>query len=800
MKIFSIFITNFRSVLRRFKVATILSILGLSMAFAAFLVLMMQVSYEWSYDRFHKNADRIYRVEPEYIINPESEETPQQTRMAILARPLADAFVSTSPHIIEGALIHNWANSEDFIIEHENQRKGFKETVYRITPSYLRMFDFKLIEGNVSAMEKGPDKVIIPESMAKKFFGSKPATGQYMSGEGWQNEIVGVYRDFPGNSSVENVIYRKIRDNEGVGEWYMRSYECYVLIDDPKNAETITSNFHIPDEAGFKGVHLLNLPDIYYSTDTGFDNHVIKGSRTQVQILFFIAFLVIIIAAINFVNFSNAIVPIRLRSVNTQKVLGCPVYLLRISMMIEAIIICLLSFGVGVGIFEILSKTSFAFTVGGGLNLGSNVSLLAGTGVLAIIVGIVSGLYPARYITSFPPALVLNGNFGLSARGKVLRNILVGFQFTVSFALIIIAIFVILQNSYMFNPSSLGFDKEQIVVLKLNDKLRKQPELLRQRLTALSEINEIAHVNRVPGEGNETNVTGFNRDYLGKDINFRLIATEPSILKVLGISVTGGRDFIPEDRIEGAFIFNEIAQKQFNLEAGNILTHDWQADWDGVHYEEHSREIIAGFMPDIRYNSFFMDSEPFAFYVADPRSVSSNELIRINAGVNYPALVEKIRETLKEIDPDYTLDIHLYDEILENLYLKELRMGQQISFFSLVAILISLVGIFGMVLFESAYKRKEIGIRKVFGATAGNILRMFNRVYIRILCICFVIAAPFAWFTVIRWLENFVYRTPVYWWVFAIAFIAVGIITIAIVTFQNWRVANINPVDSIKKS
>jgi putative ABC transport system permease protein len=397
--------------------------------------------------------------------------------------------------------------------------------------------------------------------------------------------------------------------------------------------------------------------------------------------------------------------------------------------------------------------------------------------------------------------LVLNGNFGLSAKGKVLRNILVGFQFTVSFALIITAMFVILQNRYMFDTSSLGFDKEQIVVLKLNNNLRKQQhELLRQRLTAMSEISEIAHVNRVPGEGDATNVTGFNRDYSDRNINFRLIATEPGILKVLGISVTGGRDFIPEDQIEGAFIFNEIARKQFNMEAGNVLTLDRQYDWDGVHYDEHFRETLVGFMPDIRYNSFFMDSEPFAFYVANSWGVGPNELIRINAGVNYPAFVEKIRKTLKDIDPDYTLDIRLYDEILENLYRKELLLGQQISFFSLVAILISLVGIFGMVLFESAYKRKEIGIRKVFGATAGNILRMFNRVYIRILCICFVIAAPLAWFTVTRWLENFVYRTPVHWWVFAIAFIAVGTITIATVTFQNWRVANINPVDSINRS
>jgi putative ABC transport system permease protein len=797
MKIFSIFLTNFRSVLRRFKMATILNILGLSMAFAAFLILMMQVSYDWGYDRFHKNVDCIYRVEPNNKLNDSV-----TNNVAILPRPFFDALVSSSPHIVEGTLIKRFASPEYLVIEQENQRDGFKETIYQILPNYLRIFDFKMIEG-VSASIESPDKVIIPESMAKKFFGSQSAIGQHIAGEGWRNEIVGVYRDFPDNSIVENVIYRKIPDNEGVGNWYMRSYECYILLDNPKSIDVL-SNFRISARSDippeFSGVRLVNLPDVYYTTDSGFDFQKNKGSRTQVGILFFIAFLIIIIAAINFTNFSNAMVPMRLRSINTQKVLGCPVPILRISLLVEAIVICLLSFGIGVGIVDILSNTSFAYTVSGGLNLGSHVSLLAGTGLFAILVGFISGSYPAWRITSFPPALVLKGNFGLSPKGKVLRNILVGFQFTVSFVLIVTAIFVILQNRYMFTPSALGFDKEQIAVIKLNNELIKQQELLRQRLTALSEINEMACVGNLPGEGGEYSVSGYSRVYLDRNIEFRFIIAEPTILKVLGISVTGGRDFIPEDQIEGAFIFNEIARKQYNLETPNILTYDQTYEWGGVKYENHFREALVGFMPDIRYNSFFLDSGPFAFFVTKNGGGSETMLVRINSGVNYHALVEKIRGTVKDIDPDYPLEMHLYDEILENLYQKEIRLGQQISFFSLVAIIISLMGIFGMVLFESAYKRKEIGIRKVFGATSAGILRMFNKGYFRILCICFVIAAPVAWYAVTRWLESFVYRTPLHWWVFAVAFIAVGTITIATVTFQNWRAANTNPINSIKEN
>jgi putative ABC transport system permease protein len=792
MKIFSIFLTNFRSVLRRFKMATILNILGLSMAFAAFLILIIQVTYDWNYDRFHKNADCIYRLEPKW-----KGENNTESHTAVLPRPLVEAFVSSSPHVIESALISKFGGTVYFIIEHENQREGFRELFYRITPDYLRVFDFKMIEGVAASMDEGPDKVIIPESMAKKFFGSQSAIGQYITGGSWRTEIVGVYRDFPDNSSVKNVIYEKIPDNEGVGNWYMQNYECYVQIDNPENTADILSNFRIPEEPNmpkFAGVRLVSLRDIYYTTNSNFDFQKNKGSRTQVGILFFIAFLIIIIAAINFTNFSNAMAPMRLRSINTQKVLGCSVPILRISLLVEAVVICLLSFGIGVGIVDILSETSFAYTVSGGLNLGSHIPLLTGTGLFAILVGIVSGLYPAWRITSFPPALVLKGNFGLSPKGKVLRNILVGFQFTVSFALIVTAIFVILQNRYMFNPSALGFDKEQVAVIKLSPKLKKQQELLRQRLTALSEINEMAYVGNVPG--GEDIMQKLGRIYLDKNIEFRVIAAEPTILKVLGISVTGGRDFIPDDQIEGAYIFNDIARKQYNLEAGNVLTFDWE----DTNYQMHLRETLVGFMPDIRYNSFFRESEPFAFYVTNTGDVGGTELIRINAGVNYPALVEKISKTVKEIDPDHPLDIHLYNEILENLYRQEVRLGQQISFFSLVAIIISLMGIFGMVLFESAYKRKEIGIRKVFGATSAGILRMFNKGYFRILCICFVIAAPVAWYAVTRWLESFVYRTPLHWWVFAVAFIAVGTITIATVTFQNWRAANTNPINSIKEN
>ena len=256
----------------------------------------------------------------------------------------------------------------------------------------------------------------------------------------------------------------------------------------------------------------------------------------------------------------------------------------------------------------------------------------------------------------------------------------------------------------------------------------------------------------------------------------------------MGVEVTEGRDFRQEDMNTqwGVYVFNETARKKFSLESGTTI------NYGGI-------EII-GFMPDIKFASFRSAVEPMAFYVPGTEwedEPLSYAYIKLKAGTNLRAAMSHIHTTLAGFDTEHSFEVRFFDEVLQRLYEKEIALNMLITLFSLIAIFISIVGVFGLVVFDSECRRKEIGIRKVFGASATGIILMFNQTYFRILLICFVIAAPLAWYAVSRWLQHFAYKTQMYWWVYLLAFAAVGIITIGTVTFQNWRVANSNPVEAI---
>lgn len=779
-------VRNFLNVLNRFRMASFLNIAGLSVAFAAFLLLVMQVEYEWGYDRFHTNADRLFRLEIEYN---------EWGAQVVLSRPLIDAFLASSPHVQKGTLIDRWSTEKYVTVESEGERQTFKEFVYTVYPAYADVLDFEMTEGEKSCLAV-EGKVMIPERMARLFFGDEPAVGQVLIGEGWTAEVGGVYKDFPANSIISNVIYQKIPDTQSMDAWGQSNYECYLLLDDPASAPKVLDNFRNTfrrDDWDWKekDLRLVNLPDVHFKTDCNFDSQKEKGSYAQLQVLLGIAILIVLIATINFMNFSNALVPMRLRSVNTQKVLGSSVSLIRVSMLLEAVGICLLSYMIALLIVYCLSGTSMEGLISGGISLASHIRLLVGGGAFVVVVGVAAGSWPSWYITSFPPALVLKGNFGLSPKGRSFRNVLVGIQFIASFVLVIAALFITWQNNSMLR-TPLGFDKDRIAVVKLNKKLRGMPELIRQRLTTLTGVEALSFVSNVPGGGDE--YSSWGRDYKGENIQVTVIQADMDILKVLDLPLLEGRDFLPEDLSgDGTYVFNEQAKELYKLNAGDVIALDWG--------DMHIRETVAGFVPDIKYNSFRGDLSPFAFFVGKNTMAGAREnlMIRVRPGTDYAELKEKVEGALQALDTDYPLDMRFYNEIQERLYQKELLLGKQISFFSLLAMFISLVGVFGVVLFESEYKRKEISIRKVFGASMAELLRSSNLIYLRIVTVCFLIAAPVAWYGVERWQENFTFKVTLHWWLFLAAYLFITFITLATVTFQNWQAANENPVDSIKR-
>ena len=639
---------------------------------------------------------------------------------------------------------------------------------------------------------------MVPRSLADKLFGEDiSVVGKTLRAEEniWTKSaklftIGAVYKDFPENTQLRNVVYTAIDPDYNINNFSSSNWVCYLLLDNPAMADEVADNFN--RHFDFKKIYhegeqirLVPLTDIYYMNETQDGGTFRSGNKEVTALLFGIALLIVIVAAINFTNFSTSLTPLRIKSINTQKVLGSSDTLLRRSLLIEAALISFIAWLVSLVIVWGLDWAEALPFIEADLSLVSNLPIVFLCGIVALVIGWLAGIYPAYYITSFPPALVLKGSFGLSPSGRKLRTTLICVQFVVSIVLIIGACFVQIQNSYMRN-FSLGFDKDQVAIVELNETMyNKHHDTYVNRLKENPGIEDVAFAMEKVGSKDGYNTNGGN--YKGKDFQYFIIIASSNFLRVMGIPVIEGRDFSKADELSDhvSYIFNRTAMEGLDMQVGDA-------------FDSYSSGHLVGFSDDVKFTSLRGGEDNIAFLVGNFGYSLPISYIRLKAGSDIHAVVGHIQETMRELDPSYPFNIEFYDEIFNHLYRKEENLRDLVTVFSLLAIIISLVGVFGLVVFETQYRRKEIGIRKVHGATVGEILLMFNKAYLRIVGICFVIAAPIAWQGAKMWLEGFAYKTPLHWWVFLIALLIVTVITLLTVSFQNWKAANENPVNSIK--
>ena len=789
-------IRNLLYLFKRFKTAVVLNLFGLTIAFAAFLLIVMQVDYEMNYDAMHSKSGRTFRLEANHG---------EFEHNAIHCLMFSDAFVNSSAHITDYSYRYPFYGGERYCqideVDDQGEAKVFKENFQLCLPNISDVFDFHMKEGSVECLSI-PGSVLFPESVAKRLFDKQSAIGKRirMSGSsGWQPvsttilTIGGVYKDFPGNTTVQNRIYVPMDQLDLLkSSWQMYANEIYVTLDDPLNKEEVLDHFNktfdfAKSQMGSAqeiALRLTSLKDVYYTHDTTFDFNP-KGHRETNYVLLGIAFLILFIAGINFTNLTTSLIPLRLKTINTHRVLGCSIYKLRAISLIESIVICLISYILALFIVNDLSYTPIANWVDADIRLSQYKGLILLTALIAILTGCLAGLYPAIRSTSYAPALVLKGSFGLSPKGKKVRVALIGFQYTVSIALIIVTLFMGLQNHFMTSSEQLGFNKDQVAIVNLTPEIyaKHKPQYI-QKLKDYPGIEDVAFsVYELSKEDDMIDLEYARHE--DKDVFFKVFYASENFLSVMDIQVEEGRDFTREDlnKAQSDYIINPAAERDFHLHPG----------------DRFNDRTVLGVSKDFRFNSCRIASSPFVFAlnndIPNPKLVS---YIRFNSKTNLQEAVVHVRETLKEIDPTFPFEISFYNTILNNLYQKEQTLGKLISLFGIMAILISIVGVFGLVLFETQYRRKEIGIRKINGATTGQILLMFNKTYIRIVSVCFIISIPIAWMGTQQWLENFAYKTPLHLWVFIVAFLIILSVTIGTVTFRNWQAANENPVNSVK--
>ena len=692
---------NLLHVIRNFKAAFILNLLGLAVAFTAFMMIMMQVRHDLTFDRCYDGAERIFRLDIEI----------DGRGQAIVNRPLARLFCQSSPEITAGCIMDAGPASNFWYTGEGGTRKGSKETFWDVSPGTLDVFGFMMAEGGNDALD-APLSAVIPESMAKRLFGE---------GFSWED----------GNLKLT----------------------------------------------------LHSLPELHFKSAGQFDG-LPKASRGTVNALIAIAFIILLIAGINFTNFSTALAPMRIRGINTRKVLGSSNLTIRCGIVGEIILISAIAYLLSVLMLRLAGMTPLSSLLDCDMSLGRNVGIILACAAAAVILGTLSALYPAFYMTSLPPALVLKGSFGLSASGRRLRTVLVGVQFTAAFALVIAASFIWLQNRHMLK-TPLGYDKDQLIVTDINENISKSGDAFKEDIRRTAGVENVSFSAFTLAAGDFYMTWG--REFRGEQISFACLPVDHDFLNTMGISVTEGRNFSAEDEMKenGTYIFNETARRQYDMHAGEDIYGD----------------EIAGFIPDINFASMRQSITPMAFYMFGKEHWGSpfqTAYVRVSAGSDLRAVRKAVEDCLRNFDPEYPFQVRFYDSILESTYQKEQRTGSLIALFSLVAIFISIVGVFSLVVFDCEYRRKETAVRKVLGSTGGEITGMFCRSYLTVLAVCFVIGAPVAWLAVDKWLESFAYRTPLHWWVFPAAFAAIAAVTLLTVAWQSWRVANENPVKNLR--
>ena len=798
------YIKNFITLLRRYTTSSLLNVVGMSVAFAAIYLIMVQVKYDFSYDKVIPNSENIYRLE---IPNWWQEGKYMHT----WNRQLPDDICAGIPEIEAGGTIETYAwSGNNYSIKRNHTIDNLKIKTVEAELEGLEVFQFEFVEGGLENFTIS--SMIISEETAEKF---DLKVGDVLTvGRGLESDktcdIVGVFKNFPKPSNLaicEGWVCMEPQEDSDPSEW---GYPYYVRLNEDATPVDIESklrsqmveyflnmgNTYEDVESEIKRFtpRLNPLPAIYFD-ELSYSPR--QGNLSTTYSLIAIALLILVISFINFINFFFALIPVRIKAINTYKVFGAPTSKLRLNIIFETLGLTILSILGAMVIVFTFAQTPLSEYISASVSLKENWQLALTMILFLMIFAFVISLYPAFYITKFNPSLVLKGSFQATKSGKILRYSLVGIQYVISISLIICSLFIQKQHKYMLHYE-MGFNDEQLYSINVprailgygGDLDYTGRDAFTDKLMQNPNIVDVAY-----GDGFivSQGFMGWNRYYNNQSITFSVFPVSWNFLQMMGVKVEDGRDFMPSDEhLEGgAFIFNREAADRFGINIDTKM---------GGHADTPTP--VVGICENFNFKPLQYEIEPFAFLVFGSNGWRHpNEAhIRAAAGTDYKELNKYVKSIIEEFDPNADMEIcelKFIDEQLALQYQTEDKLSTLVTMFSLLSIIISIIGVFGLVLFETQYKRREIGIRRIHGASAMGILKMFNKKYLYIVAICSAIAIPISYYIIDRWMQQFVYRTEMSVWVYVVAVLTITIITVATVSLRSWKAANENPSISI---
>jgi putative ABC transport system permease protein len=787
------FKTAFRS-LWRHKAFSFINILGLAVGMTACFMIFLYVRFETSYDNFHVKADRIYRVTSD--VKTPSEIIPT----GLTTSPVAIYLKKDFPQVEEAVRL-----GRDGYLVRKGNVKIQENNVVLADSNLFRVFDFPLIAGNKNTALKEPMSIVLSQTLAEKYFGTMNVVGQHLllTGKSINATVTGVMKDIPGNSQIKADMFVSMSSFKEIygnptsdNEWTNHNGYTYILLSphaNVKELEAKLSDFqerHHGKEAKELQMQdylgLEPLREVYLkSKRDGFET----GNIRYVYIFSMIAIFILGIACINFINLTTARSAERAKEVGIRKVAGAVRFQLAGQFIGESVIISTIAF-----VLSVVLCSAFLplFNQVAGKVISENIfnhpidifSLL----ILSILVGFVAGIYPSLVLSSFKPVVVLKGRFSTGTKGMILRRALVVFQFTISIILIVGTIIVYLQLNYM-RKLDLGFAKEQTMVINTNYDDNK--DAFKQALATIPSIISSSYSSGVPGgDYNSAYSQVQNKSGEMQKTNLDLYFVDYDFIPQYKLKFAAGRAFskdFPTDSTK-AMIINEATAR--------LLGYSKAQEAIGRNFNQWGRKgTIIGVLKDFHYQSLQQSIKPLTMRI-EP---SSYGIISIKLATgNLQGTIKAIGNEWAQIIPNRPFEYSFLDEIFDKHYRAEDKFGNLFFNFAVLAIFISCLGLLGLASYSTIQRTREIGVRKVLGASVSNIVKLLSVEFIKLVFIAFIIATPVALVVMNKWLHDFAYPVHVGWWVFAVAGSISVIIAFFTISFQAIKAGLVNPVNSLR--
>lgn len=799
------------------KIFSFINIIGLSIGLVCCMLISLYLFNELSYDKYHKNIDRLYQLGTVFRREGDSSRTPNSPA------PMAAAMKQEFPEIENTARLMSLFQDDKTLLQYNASNntsvKSFYENKgYMADASFFQLFDYNFIEGTAPTALTQPNTIVISEDIAKKLFGKEPALNKVIhvnsSTNGEYDYVVkGVFRPMDKPSQIDARFFISVAG--GDMEKFMKQqtdmagnnmFSTFLLLKpgaDPKKLEAKFPAFvdkyigaALKQMGFYKEQFLLPVKDIHLHADMPFDITQVS-SVTYLYILGSIALFTLLIACINFMNLSTARSSKRAGEVGIRKLLGAQKGSLVRQFLGESLLMSFIAFAIALTATTIVLPV-FSQLAGRNLSISfrNDWFIILGFFALSIITGFLAGSYPAFYLSSFQPIKVLKGKISNSLAAISLRKGLVVFQFIISVVLIIASVVISNQMKYL-RSTDLGFVKDQQIIIPLRSTSAKNIYTsLKNDIRNNPQVASVGATLFYPGIMNPSDL-GLYRDGQNVKDAKRVITNwvDETGLQTLGIKAVAGRLFSPDFPSDTAnrIILNEEAVKQIGFKSPQeAIDKTVHFDWRGQSFNW----TIIGVVKDFHFQDLHVKIEPYGFQLNNEPNY--NYIIVHSKAANIKPVLSSIESSWKKLNPNEPFEYSFLDEDFQKNYEAEDRLASIVSVFTFIAIFISCLGLFGLATFSAEQRTKEIGVRKVLGASITSIITLLSKDFIKLVAVAILIASPLAWWVMKRWLQDFAYRININWAVFVITTLTALAIALITISIQAIRAAIANPVKSLR--